>query len=136
MFLKANAYDRKLYTPLETRKTAQETSEQTEAGYLAYLYEQAVQQRDVLVRPTDRLILLSTCASGTDERSILVGRITEECYKDPFEKEGKRLDSPVEWFKQVPLWAWMALAFLTGILILFFGIRAVRKKNRRENEEV
>jgi len=53
--------------------------------YLKNMLEKAVNTRDVKISDTDNLILLVTCSTdSTNGRDILVGRISEEVFADPF----------------------------------------------------
>jgi sortase B len=53
--------------------------------YLDYLLEKALYKRDIPVSADDKIILLSTCsADSTNGRDILVGRITDKVFADPF----------------------------------------------------
>ena len=53
--------------------------------YIDYIKSKAVHTRNVDVGPGDRIILLSTCSSRTTNgRDILIGKITDTTYEDPF----------------------------------------------------
>jgi len=53
--------------------------------YLDNLLEGAIYKRDIGVTPEDRILLLSTCSSGsTNGRDVLIGRLTDETHEDPF----------------------------------------------------
>lgn len=88
LFLKADAYDRKIYAPL-----LKETEEKEE--FLTYIQGNALRSRQIDISVQDHLVLLSTCTSDiTNGRHILVGKITDEIYENPFDREsGKKNDS-------------------------------------------
>jgi sortase B len=78
-FAHADAYDELVY---RTKVVGQDTRQ----AYLEHLMELAINTRkDVSVTPNDRIVLLSTCSnSSTNGRDILVGKITNQTYADPF----------------------------------------------------
>lgn len=79
-FLEVDAYD-DVYSP------AIEGTGDRQA-YLDHLLDAAMYTRGLDVDTSDRIVLLSTCASVmTNGRHILVGRITDEVPADPFYEE-------------------------------------------------
>ena len=76
-FLHADAYDRSVFFPNVGLEKHQ--------SYLKNIIENALHIRDVELTAADRIILLTTCSVfSTNGRDILVGKITEEVYDDPF----------------------------------------------------
>lgn len=129
-YLHINAYDTQTYDPGVKGKKSQ-------LEYLKHLYEGAVHVRDVGLKPEDRIVLLSTCASSaTDGRTVLVGRITEECYEDTFQKEGEQVDVQIP--RQFPKWVWYlggVLGVQAVILAVFYGKKCQRKKKEQDQEQ-
>ena len=83
-FVKADAYDRNIYSP------AVSEIEQREA-YLDYLEEKALCTREMNISTGEHIILLSTCTSDiTNGRHILVGKITDKIHKNPFKEESRK----------------------------------------------
>jgi len=81
-FLHADAYDSVVYKTGITEIEAQQ-------GYLDMLFHRAKNTRDVKVTTDDRIILLSTCSSdSTNGRDILVAKICDEVFANPFAEEG------------------------------------------------
>lgn len=120
-FLDANAYDTRVYDPGVKGPEAQEV-------YRQILYHDSVNTRDVGLNQEDRLVVLSTCTSGTtDGRNLLVARITDEVYKDPFQKKADQVDAQEQ--RQVPLWIWCAAGILLVLLVLA-AIRAFRRRKK------
>jgi sortase B len=76
-FVHADAYDSAVF--------AANVEGEAKQVYLNGLFEKALYTRDISVTVDDRIILLSTCSSdSTNGRDILVGRITDEVFSDPF----------------------------------------------------
>ena len=122
----ADAYDTSIYRNVFVDDSAKE-------DYLALLRERALHWRDdVEVHADDRIVLLSTCTAGyTNAREILVGKICDERFKNPFVKypnEGTGVDMPEGWLG-VPYWCWLALA---ALVVLVAIIVWSRKKTRTD----
>lgn len=80
-YLEADAYDQSIYDLTEKGKDEAE-------AYLELILESALHSRQAAVSGEDHLILLSTCSSRTTNgRDILVGKITENIWENPFEGE-------------------------------------------------
>jgi len=76
-FIRTDAYDSVVFSP--------NVEEGQREKYLDGLFAKAVHVRETGVSPDDRLVLLSTCSSSsTNGRDILVGKVTEATYNDPF----------------------------------------------------
>jgi sortase B len=123
-FLDADAYDKSVY------KHSFASNEERE-DYLVTLRTRARHWRDdVEVGAGDRILLLSTCAEGyTNAREILVGKICDERFKNPFVKIpnlGSGVDAQEGWLG-IPYWCWLVLAVLVILLVV---IARMRKANR------
>lgn len=78
MFLEIDAYDQQVYTPGIT-------SYEYAQGYLSLLSSRAMYECDATLDEDERMILLSTCTSNiTNGRDILVGKITDTVYENPY----------------------------------------------------
>ena len=76
-FMHADAYDSKVFSPNIEGEARKE--------YLDGLFEKAIHKRAVRVSADDRIVLLSTCSSSsTNGRDILLGKITDVTFADPF----------------------------------------------------
>jgi len=122
--LDADAYDTSIYRHVFVDDSAKE-------DYLALLHERALHWRDdVEVNADDRIVLLSTCTAGyTNAREILVGKICNERFKNPFVKipnEGTGVDLLKGWLG-IPYWCWLALAALVVLVVIIVWSR---KKTR------
>jgi sortase B len=93
---------------------------------------------------TDRIILLSTCATGyTDARQILAARLTGEVQANPYQEEEfhktawnlPAADLHLEWH-QVPVLIWflMAVCLLITVSVPVIRARQKSKRNRRSKE--
>jgi len=128
-FVHADAYDSTVFrTKIAGQKARQ--------AYLDKLLQKAIYTRDIQVTTGDRIVLLSTCsASSTNGRDILVGRITDKTWDDPFELGAIGKNSTVLAADGLPgLWAQIPLGFQIVILVLpplllrFFALTIVKKK--------
>jgi len=76
-FVRADAYDRGVYAP--------NVDHPERSAYLDGLYSKAMHKRDIDVTVSHNIVLLSTCSSSsTNGRDILVGRITDGVFENPF----------------------------------------------------
>jgi sortase B len=76
-FIHTDAYNHQVFTAGVGEEISQE--------YLDNILSIAINNRDVDVSIKDNIILLSTCSSvSTNGRDILIGRITEEIFENPF----------------------------------------------------
>jgi hypothetical protein len=101
--------------------------ESAQEDYLALLHERALHWRDdVEVHAGDRIVLLSTCTAGyTNAREILVGKICDERFNDPFvtfPNEGTGVDVLEGWLG-IPYWCWVALATLVALIVIIVWSR-------------
>lgn len=122
-YLDADAYDRSVYRHSFVGEGERE-------GYLSLLHERARHWRiDTEVSANDRIVLLSTCASGsTNGRAILVGKICNERFKNPFVKIpnlGTGVDLQ-EGLLGVPTWCWIVLLVFVVLVAV-----VVRERGRR-----
>ncbi len=123
-FLDADAYDRDVYRHTFVGKGERD-------GYVSLLRERARCWRDgVEIGDGDRIVLLSTCAAGyTNAREILVGKVCNERFKNPFSRIpnfGTGVDVQEGWLG-IPFWCWLALL---ALLVLVTIIVRARKATR------
>jgi len=138
VFLSADAYDRTIFIPGVKGDRQQE--------YLDSLMERAILARDIGVTTDDRIILLATCASdSTNGRDILVGRLSDEVFEDPFAKtetdsvnngQGAADNSQLCVVSEIPLW--VELIVLVMLIWLLVRIRRLlrMRKGRKVNANV
>lgn len=133
-YLDADAYDFQLYHPAARGEGLQKQ-------YLRHLRQLAVYRRDMELTPEDKIVLLSTCsATSTNGRNLLVCKITDETFADPFfveepTKEVFKIDElgMVAIFGVTPDWFWLLLFIvLLTVLLVVTGTRHYRRKKRRE----
>ena len=124
-FVHADAYDASVFrTRIQGRENQQ--------AYLDLLLDIAINTRDIPVTPDDRIVLLNTCSGvSTNGRDILIGRITDVLYEDPFivEETDDRnilaIDRLPGLWAQAPIWVkiiaisspFIALLFLLSFMI-------------------
>ena len=133
-FIHTSAYDSAMFDPGITQEEKKES-------YLNDLLKKAKHKRDIGITTKDHLILLSTCSSSsTNGRDILVGKITNRAYADPFlntktndPKEHKLgVDSQDGFLSHMSNYLGIAiLAILAALIILILVIINKRKNKSR-----
>jgi sortase B len=136
-FIQADAYDSSVF------RTAIEGTEAQQA-YLDMLLKMARHTRDLAITTNDRLVLLSTCsASTTNGRDIILARIKDEEFNDPFILEETRkpmlpaVDSLPGLWTEIPGWgkaAIIALPLLLVVLCVVTLLKRHKKYSRRRRE--
>ena len=136
-FVHADAYDRAVFRTRITDPLKQQE-------YLDMLLEIAILTRDIGVTIDDRLVLLATCSSvSTNGRDILVGRITDNLFEDPFYEEPAENDREIfivdalgGWFAKIPLeMKIIMIAVLVILLILLLPLLIRKRKSKRVKHE-
>lgn len=79
----ADAYDFTLYDP-------HVEDEASQRKYLAYIEETSKYYRDIGAKSGDHIVMLSTCASGTNERFVLFARVEDKAMPDPYAKPDQK----------------------------------------------
>ncbi|MDR1358540.1 MAG: class B sortase [Coriobacteriales bacterium] len=128
-FLRADAYDNAVFrVKIEGEEAQQE--------YLALLLAMADHTRDIGVTTADRIVLLSTCSpSPTNGRDILVGRITDEIYENPFAEEEQTGDNE-DSVDAASLWAIiLPVVAVAGLAMIVILVLLRRKRRKRKDEE-
>jgi sortase B len=129
-FVHADAYDGTVF------RAGIEGEGEREA-YLGKLLSMASLTRDIGVTISERIVLLSTCSpSSTNGRDILVGRLTDKAYADPFigDRDGGSPQRPTPdrvygiW-SSLPAWAKASIIAALAALLLA-AAWAVRRKRR------
>ncbi|MDO4797167.1 MAG: class B sortase [Coriobacteriales bacterium] len=123
-YLDADAYDRDIYR-------TDFGSEKDREDYLRLLHERARWWRDdVKMGAQDRIALLSTCSSGyTNARAILVAKICNERFENPFVKIpnlGTGVDELGGWLG-IPVWCWLVLALFAAVVMVLAWTRRSEK---------
>lgn len=122
-YLLTDAYDSSIY-----RLVGPDEGERD--AYVDRLKECSLWWREgVEVTPYDRIVLLSTCSSGsTNERAILVGRVSEERFRNPFTTYpnlGTGVDA-LEGLAGVPVLGWAAVVLTVVVIVVGIRVRKVR----------
>jgi sortase B len=129
-FLRADAYDGTVF------KTKIEGDENRDE-YLNTLLDMAEHTSDIQVTPQDKIILLSTCSpSSTNGRDILVGKITDKLYNNPFRTEST--DGTLKTIEQSALQTYILIGIwlmILAALIIWLAVRHHRKKRLLSAEQ-
>ena len=128
-FVHCDAYDTTVFRTQITGREAQKP-------YLNLLYKKATYTRSVRATADDRIVLLSTCSSGsTNGRDILVGRITDELYEDIFKTtekgNGLTVDTLYGIWEWLAAWAKIAVIILPLLLLILFFMIHKRQIQRK-----
>lgn len=134
-FLKVDAYDRSIF------KARVQGMDQKQS-YLDNLLQKALHIRDVGVTANDHLVLLSTCsAESTNGRDILVAKVVETYYRDPFETEQdedslqrETVDRQTSWWRKRPGRLWGVLVVVLLMILLAVVYHKFKKNRTREQE--
>ena len=132
-FLHEDAYDKMIF---RTNITAPEQQQ----AYLDALYTLAIHYRDIGVTIDDNIVLLTTCSSSsTNGRDILIARISDELFDNPFATEEGLAEelTPgglLDWWLALPLCQkllFIILPLLALLLLISFLVRRKRKAKAR-----
>lgn len=90
-FVHTDAYNEKVFRTTIIGESAQQ-------AYLDNLLKMAIHVRsEISVMTDDRIVLLSTCSStSTNGRDLLVGRITDRVFDNPFAQQETQPDSDIQ----------------------------------------
>lgn len=125
-FLIIDAYDSSVYSPAVE-------GEANRQSYLENLIAKSMCIRKNEVNTADHLVLLSTCSSDiTNGRYILVGKLSETVYEDPFQNDNTwEFSSNIwGWLGRIPIWLWLMLVLTIGLIVLIIK----RRKGNKSNE--
>jgi len=129
-FIHANAYDKAVFTP--------DIQEDRRQIYLDGLLANAMYKRDISVTAEDHIVLFTTCSiSSTNGRDILIGRITDEVYQNPFlnsETSGTGPDSQKGLVRQIPPINFI-LIILPAVLVFVIYDRRKHRKGAENDEQ-
>ena len=88
-----DAYDSILYNPHAGSAAGGQSPAaemQDRQNYLAYISGIAIYTRNIGVKESAHIVMLSTCGTGTNERYVLFARIDSSAKKNPFAGEEKK----------------------------------------------
>ena len=136
-FLHVDAYDSKVFS-----FNVQNVERQ---AYLDNLLANGIHTRDIGATTADRIVLLTTCSPRTTNgRDILVGRISDEVFENPFPDTQARVGgghftvaSPDSVWKLIPPWAWsfacmIALVLLVLLVLLVPLLFMMQRRNEKQ----
>jgi len=121
-YLDVDAYDRMVYsTTVGTDPSVED--------FIAYVREHAAVW-DGELTPADHMLVLSTCAAGTNERHVVFARITDETYENPYHEESVERTLTGDAGKGFPLWGKIGIGILALLLVAWIvGAPGKSKKN-------
>lgn len=118
-----DAYDREIYNTGVNAATA--------AAWQQRLRAKAACWRDIGLTAQDRVVLLSTCASGvTNQRYILAARLREAPYRDPFGDHRRNDAGSRPFWSALPRWWWVLLGALVAGLLAMLAWRRQKKRKK------
>lgn len=123
-YLHVDVYNRAVFNP-------KVDGEQAQKAYIDLILENAIYYNGRPLSTSDRIVLLTTCSSGsTNGRDIVVAVMKDETYKNAFTDMEKETFSFGKDFIQKTGWIWFSLL---GLLILFL-LLFLKKKKKKEDE--
>ena len=128
-FVSCDGYDNQVFNPGIMGRESQQV-------YLKMMLDMATHLRPgVSVTTDDRLVLLATCSSiATNGRSVLIGRITDKVFEDPFKSENKNnnifpgVDAITGFWSQA---SFGLKLLIVALLLLLVGLLIYRVDRRR-----
>jgi len=127
-FLHTYAADNTVFAPIIN-------NQEDEQAYLDMLLQRSMHVREeVPVTTEDRIVLLSTCSfASTNGRDILIGRITDEVFADPFwtessDRTNPMIDGILGLWDQAPIWVRIIIITLPILLALLLGVLIYKKR--------
>ena len=131
-YVHTDAYDIALFTP--------NVSEGTRQAYLDDLLSKAIYERDIGVTTEDCLVLLSTCSSSsTNGRDILVGKILDEAFANPFENTGTNDENTrpntdeSALAEEIRIWPLLLIILLMALLLKSLSVMERKLKRKKQN---
>ena len=120
-YLLVDAYDEVVYgTTVGSSPTTEE--------FLAYLKAHAGQWMDGGLTADDHMLVLSTCGSGTNDRHVVVARITDQTYQNTFAEEGVDRSLSGTIGKGLQLWSKIGIGLLVFLLVAWVVGASPRKR--------
>jgi len=132
-FLHADAYDTAVFKTHITERKQQQ-------AYIDMIFDRARHTRDINITPDEKIVLLSTCSTdSTNGRDILVGRITDEVFANPFNTEdgsrnGELIVNCLDGLVGNP-WCLGILGLLLICLIALILLATLKKRRYRNTQE-
>ena len=121
-YLEVDAYDRMVYsTTVGTDPSVED--------FIAYVREHAGVWAGELA-PTDHMLVMSTCATGTNGRHVVIARITDQTFENPYQEEtvSRTLTGGAD--RGFPTWAKVGIALLVLVAIAWVVGAPVKRRDR------
>lgn len=129
-FFKVNAYDEYVYSPGIVGDEARDS-------YLKYVGGLFIQSRVERITNKDKILILSTCSNtATNERHILLCKVTEKTYKNSFNSGDEALERLTSLRGLVAVWNNLSVMgklffIFIAVMLLYFLTRLVFKLKTR-----
>ena len=136
-YLDVDAYDRMVYsTTVGTDPSVED--------FIAYVREHAGVWAGELA-PTDHMLVMSTCATGTNGRHVVIARITDQTFQNPYQEQEVITDQTFQNPYQeqevsrtltggadrgFPTWAKVGIALLVLVAIAWVVGAPVKRRDR------
>lgn len=124
--IKTEGTDSKIYTTALS-------DDSSKSALVNYLYDKALQSRQMKIDQNDRIVLLNTCTfTITNGRYILAGKLLDKVPDDPFPdpNENNRNAAWIKKIPKMPLLIWLILLLM--ILVLIYCLYEIRRRNQKK----
>jgi len=129
-FVRTTAYNRTL---LNAGITGQAARQQ----YLDWIYENALVSRDIGVTPEDHILLMTTCsAEATNGRDILIARITDTTFENPYATEETPMTGWPYLFEQVEHYRICLIPLALMLVLIALTLLVLSRKRTKKREEL
>lgn len=127
-YLLVDAYDEVVYsTTVGSSPTVDE--------FLAYLKEHAGQWVDGGLSASDHMLVLSTCGSGTNDRHVVIARITDQTFEDTYPDETVERTLSGTAGEGMALWMKIGIGLLAFLLVAWVVGAPSRRRGRRAKKD-
>ena len=119
-YLDVDAYDRMVYsTTVGTDPSVED--------FIAYVREHAGVWAGELA-PTDHMLVMSTCATGTNGRHVVIAKITDQTFQNPYQEQevSRTLTGGAD--RGFPTWAKVGIALLVLVAIAWVVGAPVKRR--------
>ena len=123
-YVPADGYDRVIYS-------ARVGEDPTVEDFIAYLQENATVW-DGELTASDHMVVMSTCGAGTNDRHVVIAKITDQTYDNPYVEQTVSRTLTGDAGEELPLWAKVGIAIL--VLVLIAWVVGAPRKGRKNGK--